>query len=217
MIHPVADMRSAVRRARFDPRLVVVGFVLMFLAALSGFGLAQSIASKADKVITPVANLCRQNTATSVDLTSSGACGAADEARTAGPYVITKAGPPGTPGDDGAPGKPGEDGKDGLAGTPGVPGRDGEPGTDGAPGEDRGPQRPVSRDRVQRHQDGEVGEEQVAVHPGEPAGQQRDDEHTDREPAAQHQRPGQDLRSEPGERSRVVVELLVRSEAGEDG
>ena len=138
MIHPVADMRSAVRRARFDPRLVVVGFVLMFLAAFGGFALAQTIASKADKVITPVAHLCRANTAASVELTSAGACAAADSARTAGPYVITKAGAPGedgTPGAPGTPGAAGEDGKDGI-GRDGKDGAEGKAGTDGTPGED---------------------------------------------------------------------------------
>lgn len=138
MIRPVAEMRSVVRHARFDPRAVLAGLVLLFLAALGGFGLAAVTASKADEVITPVATICRANTAASIELTSAGACSAADRARQAGPYVITKAG---AAGDDGAPGRDGKDGVAGqpggagTAGTPGTPGRDGAPGEDGTDGE----------------------------------------------------------------------------------
>ena len=129
----------ALRSARFDPRTVLAGSVLMFLAAIGGFALAGVTAHKADQVATPVAAICRANTAASIELTSSGACAAADEARTAGPYVITKIG---EPGDDGAPGEPGRPGDPGIPGAPGKPGLDGKdgaagkPGNDGAPGED---------------------------------------------------------------------------------
>lgn len=142
MIHPVSQVRTAVRGARFDPRTVLVGLVLLFLAALSGFALAGMTAAKAERVAAPVAQLCRENTATSVDLTAAGACEAARSAATAGPYVITEAGAPGTDGDPGVDGRPGADGSDGrpgadgvsLPGTPGTPGTDGVAGTDGVDG-----------------------------------------------------------------------------------
>lgn len=151
MIHPVTEVRAAIRHARFDPRAVVAGLVLMFLAAVGGFGLAGVTASKADEVITPVANICRANTAASIELTTAGACSAADRARQAGPYVITKAG---TPGDDGDPGR---DGKDGVAGSPGDEGQPGTPGQPGASGEPGTP-----------GEDGTPGEAGVSGEPGAP-------------------------------------------------
>lgn len=142
MIHPVSQVRTAVRGARFDPRTVLVGLVLLFLAALSGFALAGLMATKTDALITPVAQLCRANTATSIDLTTSGACGAAADARQVGPVTVTQAGAPGDDGDPGVDGRPGADGSDGrpgadgvsLPGTPGTPGTDGVAGTDGVDG-----------------------------------------------------------------------------------
>jgi hypothetical protein len=132
MIHPVAQVRSAVAHARFDPRAVLVGLVLMFLAALGGWGLAGVTASKADKVITPVAEICSQRSAASAELANLGTCAAANDARRAGPYVITRAG---APGDAGAPGTPGKPGGLGAPGTPGTPGVNGTNGTNGLAGQ----------------------------------------------------------------------------------
>lgn len=130
MIHPVSQVRTAVRGARFDPRTVLVGLVLLFLAALSGFALAGLMATKTDALITPVAQLCRANTATSIDLTTSGACGAAADARQVGPVTVTQAGAPGDDGSDGTDGRDGTDGVDGVS----IPGRDGTNGTNGTNG-----------------------------------------------------------------------------------
>ena len=135
MIRPVSQMRSAVARARFDPRMVLAGLVLMFLAAVGGFGLAGLTAAKADKVITPVTELCQRPSAAAMELRNTGACGAADDARQAGPYVITKVGEVGPSGDPGPPGVPGTNGQPGNAGQPGDQGQPGQPGDPGQAGQ----------------------------------------------------------------------------------
>lgn len=136
----VSRVHAAVRGARFDPRMVLAGVTLLFLAALAGFGLAQVAMNKADKVATPVAAICRSNSAASIELTTSGACTAADEASTVGPYVITEEGEPGEPGEQGPEGEPGRPGEPGADSTvPGPVGPSGEPGADGEPG-DEGPE-----------------------------------------------------------------------------
>jgi len=121
--------------------MVLLGSILMFMAAVAGWTLAGVMASKADRVIEPVAQICRQNTAASVELTSSGTCAAADQARQAGPYVVTNAGGDGADGDDGRDGAdavsvPGRDGRNGTDGENGADGTDGEDGTDGDDGMD---------------------------------------------------------------------------------
>lgn len=158
--------RSAVRHARFDPRYVLAGLVLMMLSSLGGFALAGFAAQKADKLAEPVTMLCDRGGSTAADLGNSGACGAAQSATQLGPYIreIGVAGARGATGERGAagadstvPGRTGErgaggtDGVDGISGTDGVDGRDGrdgvdgqdgapgEPGTDGVDGQDGAP------------------------------------------------------------------------------
>lgn len=139
-------IREITGRARFDPRMVTIGILVLVLAGLGGFALAGWTAAKADRLVTPVSDLCRQSDATAVHLTLAGACEAADQARQVGPYKVTTA--------VAEPGRDGVDGLDGIAGQPGTPGapgqdaapaptpapeatpgRDGEAGTDGEPGE----------------------------------------------------------------------------------
>lgn len=139
------------RNARFDPRAVLAGIVLLFLVSVSGYIWGDQAARKADEVAAPVAQLCQQGGATGAKLRDSGACGAAGEVvQGTGPFrsdIVGLRGVAGSPGGVGTPGRPGADstvpGSPGKAGEPGadstIPGADGQPGangTDGLPGLD---------------------------------------------------------------------------------
>lgn len=135
-------VRDKLDNARWDPRRVAVGMVIMFLVAVCGWGLAWVMGGKIDAVVAPVAQTCRENTTAAAELVLSGACEAAEQARQAGPYVITKAGDDGTDGTNGTNGADGNDGDRGADGfTPACyftpaqcQGRDGTNGTNGADG-----------------------------------------------------------------------------------
>jgi hypothetical protein len=132
-------VRTTLQNARFDPRRVVAGMVIMFVVAVGGWSLAWVMGGKIDAVVAPVAQTCRENTSAAAELALSGACLAADQARQAGPYVITKAGDDGADGTNGTDGTNGRDGVNGFTPacyfTPGqCQGRDGTNGTNGTNG-----------------------------------------------------------------------------------
>lgn len=125
----------ALGRARFDPRMVVAGFVLLALGTVSGYVVADQAVTKAGQVAAPVTAICQQGGPAGAQLADTGACGAAaDAADGIGPFVSV----PGPAGADGARGAPGADSQ--VPGPPGGPGKAGEPGADskvpGPPGKD---------------------------------------------------------------------------------
>lgn len=165
----VAGTRTALRvphlrDARFDPRLVLIGLLLLASGTVGGFAMAGQARQAADDVAAPVAALCQEGGPTGAQLADTGACTAA-QSTGVGPFqseLVTGAngargpagatGQPGqsTPGTAGAPGTTGTGGTpgtNGAAGTPGVAGTGGTTGADGVtpacvsePGQCRGPE-----------------------------------------------------------------------------
>lgn len=123
------------RNARFDPRRVVFGFVLLIIASLLGYMWGDQAARKADEVAAPVAQLCERGGSTGAALATSGACGAAGQvAEGTGPFrseVVGLRGVAGAPGTIGITGQSGVNGAPGIAGTPGGIGTNGARGVDG--------------------------------------------------------------------------------------
>lgn len=109
-------------RQRFDRRFVLAGVIILVVATITGWSVADVAIARADRVAVPVASLCLGNTAARWELIDSGACQAASAARKVGPYVngrflgtgpaedgsgLAERGPAGLPGAPGTPGLPG--------------------------------------------------------------------------------------------------------------
>lgn len=134
----VAGTRHPLRNARFDPRMVIAGFVVLALGVATLGLTTERAGSKADEVAAPVAVLCQEGGTTGARLAQSGACSAAANVQQGtGPFrsevQVGADGKPGAPGQPGVPGasQPGAPGQPGTSGTPGAIGQAGINGVDG--------------------------------------------------------------------------------------